>query len=192
MATSERPVTTCLWQRVEANGLERFELLRGPDAWRLRGTILVADEGAPLEARYEILCDGAWRTRRAEVALRDGAGERTLALVAGDGRWDVNGREEPSLRGCHDVDLAWTPSTNTLPIRRLALPVGAASGEVVAAWVRFPELRVEPLPQAYAHLDERRWRYTSAGGAFTAVLDVDGDGVVIDYQGFWRRVGAPR
>jgi len=98
-----------------------------------------------------------------------------------------NGREEEPLRGCVDVDLAWSPSTNTLPIRRLALAVGARR-EVTAAWVRFPELTLEPLAQEYERLAERRYRYTSAGGTFTAVLDVDDDGVVLEYAGGWQRV----
>src|SRR5712664_99467 len=38
-----------------------------------------------------------------------------------------------------DIDLAVTPATNTLPIRRLNLEVGQ-SQEVTAAWLKFPDL----------------------------------------------------
>lgn len=191
MPPSLELVTACLWQWARGTGLERLELLRAPDAWHLRGTILVAGEGGPAEARYEVECDAAWRTRRADVRVRDGAGSRACVLAADGGGWLVNGREEPSVRGCVDVDLGWSPSTNTLPIRRLALPVGGASGEIAAAWVRFPELSVEPLSQEYRRLAERSYRYESNGGAFAAVLEVDGEGIVIDYEGAWRRVAGP-
>lgn len=183
-------VRACLWQRVKGTGLERFELLRAGDAWSLRGTLVVLDGREPCEASYEVVCDAAWRTRRADVRIRDAAGERALAVAADAGRWTVNGREDPALQGCLDVDLGWTPSTNTLPIRRLGLAVGAASGPVTAAWVRFPELAVEPLPQAYVRLSERTYRYESSGGAFVARLEVDGDGLVVDYEGIWRRAPA--
>lgn len=183
-------VRSGLWQRVKGAGLERFELLRADGAWRLRGTLVALAEREPCEASYEVTCDAAWRTRRADVRLRDGAGERTLAVVADGGRWTVNGREDAALDGCLDVDLGWTPSTNTLPIRRLGLAVGAASGPVTAAWVRFPELAVEPLPQEYRRLSERRYRYESRAGVFVAELEVDGDGLVVDYEGIWRRVVA--
>lgn len=181
-----------LWQRVEGAALERFELLHAADAWHLRGTILAAVGAGAAEVSYEVTCDGAWRTRRADIRLRDDAGERSLAILAAAGRWTVNGRQDDSMRGCVDLDLAWSPSTNTLPIRRLGLEVGGASGPLAAAWVRFPELTVQPLEQEYRRLSESMYRYTSRGGAFAADLEVDGDGLVLDYGGVWRRAGASR
>ncbi len=58
-----------------------------------------------------------------------------------------------------------------------------------AAWVRFPSLDLEVLPQRYARLDERRWRYESARGAFVAELDVDDAGLVARYGELWESVG---
>jgi len=92
------------------------------------------------------------------------------------------------IKGTVDIDLGWSPSTNTLPIRRLNLEVGQASGEVIAAWVRFPELALQPLPQEYTRLAERQYRYSSRGGAFVANLVVDDHDLVLDYEGFWQRV----
>jgi uncharacterized protein len=155
--------------------------------WRLDGTIVAASDNGPAAVIYLVVCDAHWRTRQAHVSLRDGAGERTLDVqVAGD-RWSANGAPRPDLAGCVDIDLGWSPSTNTLPIRRLSLAVGAASGPVVAAWVRFPDLTLETLPQEYQHLTADRYRYTSRGGAFTAIVQVDPDGLVRDYEGIWRR-----
>ena len=177
-----------LWQRVQGTGLERFELLQDADGWILQGTILVLEKQGPAQADYEIHCDAAWRTRRTDISLRDTDGERTLRLAVEDGRWYADGNEQEAVRGCIDIDLGWSPSTNTLPIRRLELGVGEKSGTITAAWVRFPELTVEPLPQEYERLAKRRYRYSSRGGAFTAVLEIDEDGLVIDYEGIWRRV----
>jgi hypothetical protein len=182
-------IASGLWRRVDATGLERFEMLRDGASWVLHGTVLLRDEGLDFEARYEVRCDTEWRTQACDVRLREGASERRLRLTASDGRWTRDdGIEMPSVAGAVDVDLSWTPATNTLPIRRLALPPGGASGPVVAAWVRFPALNVEPLPQEYLRLDERRYRYSSARGAFTAELQVDGDGVVTRYGAIWERV----
>jgi hypothetical protein len=99
-------------------------------------------------------------------------------------------QDEPmALHGLTDVDLGITPATNTLPIRRLDPAIGE-SVAVTAAWVRFPELTVESLPQTYTRLAERRYRYESAGGAFVAAIEVDDLGLVIAYEGGWRRVAA--
>lgn len=177
-----------LWQRLGGTGLERFELIQAADGWALRGTILAFDKQGPAQVDYEIFCDAGWQTRRADISLRVAAGEHTLRLDVEGDRWTVNGTEQETVRGCIDIDLGWSPSTNTLPIRRLGLAVGEKSGTITAAWVRFPELTVEPLPQEYERLAERRFRYSSRGGAFTAELEVDEDDLVIDYEGIWRRV----
>jgi len=179
-----------LWQRIQGTGLERFELREEADGWALRGTILALEKHGPAQADYEILCDAAWYTRRADISLRDTVGERSLRLTVENGRWYENGNERQAVRGCIDIDLGWSPSTNTLPIRRLGLAVGEKSGIITAAWVRFPELTLEPLPQEYERLAERRYRYSSRGGGFTAELEVDEDGLVLDYQGIWQRVNA--
>jgi len=181
-------ICTGLWQRVQGTGLERFELLQAEDGWVLRGTILALEEQGPAQADYEIQCDAAWNTKRAEISLRDGIAERSIRLAIEDGRWYAGGDEQEAVRGSIDIDLGWSPSTNTLPIRRLGLAIGESSGLVTAAWVRFPELVLEPLPQEYERLAEQRYRYSSRGGAFTAELEVDEEGVIVDYEGIWRRV----
>lgn len=183
-------VRSCLWRRIKGSGLERFELLREEDRWILGGTILAMDDQGHAEARYEVVCDAAWRTERTQVSLRDATGERSLRLTTRDGRWYRNANEETGLRGCVDVDLGWSPSTNTLPIRRLALLVGRSSGPLIMAWIRFPELTIEPLPQEYQRVSERAYRYTSRGGAFAADIEVDDTYVVVNYQGIWQRVEA--
>ena len=188
MSLNAQPVCAGLWRWLQGAGLERFEFERSAQGWVLRGTILVQADSGAAEARYEISCDRSFRTRHAHVSLHDAAGDRELLISVENGLWRQNGRESPSVRGALDIDLGWSPSTNTLPIRRLELETGQSSGEIVAAWVRFPELALEPLPQEYLRVAERVYRYSSRGGAFTAELTVDDDGLVVDYEGLWQRV----
>ena len=188
MASSSQLLSSGLWRWLQGAGLERFEFLRAADEWIFRGTVLTLANNAPAEARYEIACDRSFRTLRADVSVRDAAGERNLHILAENGRWYENGRHNQTVDGAIDIDLGWSPSTNTLPIRRLGLEVGQASGEFPAAWVRFPDLTLQPLPQEYVRLTGRQYRYSSRGGAFTANLLVDDHGLVVDYQGFWQRI----
>lgn len=184
-------VRRVFWRRVQGHGLERCDLVPERDGWILRGSLLTVEDDGPAQADYEVRCDALWATREARVTVRDAAGDRSLHLVSGDGCWLANGVELPGLRGAVDVDLQWTPSTNTLPLRRLELAPGAASGPVIAAWVRFPDLKAIPLGQSYERLDHSRYLYSSREGAFTAHLTVDADKLVIDYGSIWYRVGAP-
>lgn len=157
-----------LWQRLDVPGIEHFRLGTDAAGLRLVGTVLVTHDSAPLRLEYEIACSAAWETRAVALTLAFGAMTRRLELAADERhRWSAAGTELAALAGCVDVDVSLTPSTNTLPIRRLGL-LGLAVGEardVTAAWVRVPELAVEPLPQRYTRLGECRFRYESRGGA---------------------------
>lgn len=154
--------------------------------WSFVGTVLGAEDGLPVRVEYRILTDPAGLTTAVHVRDLRGFEQRTLALVRdAKGSWTVDGRPERPLRGCSDVDLGCSPATNTLPIRRLRLGVGA-SHTIRAAWVRFPELTVHKTAQTYTRLDEFTYRYASA--TFEAELTVDEDGLVVAYAE-WRRVG---
>ncbi len=100
-----------------------------------------------------------------EVELEDG-GHRHLSLTTdGDGNRSRDGQPLDEVAGCLDVDLEWSPSTNTLPIRRLALGPGETIS-LGAAWVRFPSLEVQRLEQTYDRLEEGRYRYRSSRSKF--------------------------
>jgi hypothetical protein len=152
----------------------------------LVGTVLGAENGIPVRIEYRVLADGTGATTAVHVRDLRGFVARTLTLGRdAKGNWTVDGAPDRRLKGCVDVDLGCSPSTNTLPIRRLRLGVGG-SHTIKAAWVRFPELTVELSAQTYARLDEFTYRYSS--GTFEAELVVDDDGVVAAYAG-WDRTG---
>jgi uncharacterized protein len=190
MSVSARSITSGLWQWLQGPGLERFELLLVDGEWILHGTIISMSQGEPVEARYQLVCDSSFLTRRAHISVRAASGEHEVEISAENGRWYQNGSENLSVRGALDIDLGWSPSTNMLPIRRLGLRIGQSSGEFTAAWVRFPALTLEPLPQEYLRVSERLYRYSSRGGRFTAQLQVDDHAIVVNYEGFWQRVTA--
>ena len=196
------PVRTVLWQRIYSPGSEWCALEREPDGWRLHGIVLAEVATVPVLVHYAValairLVDPSGRDRDA-LRRRDRTTELKLT-VAPDQRWQIEREPAPdpampaddlaALHGLVDVDLGFSPVTNTLPIRRLDPAIGEAVA-VTAAWVRFPELTIEPLPQRYIRLAERRYRYESAGGAFVAEIEVDDLGLVTTYEGGWRRIAA--
>jgi len=152
----------------------------------LVGTVLGAENDVPIRIEYHVLADGTGSTTAVHVRDLRGFVQRTLALERdAKGNWTVDGARARALRGCIDIDLGCSPSTNTLPIRRLHLGIGR-SKTIQAAWVRFPDLTVEKNAQTYTRLDEVTYRYSS--GTFEAELTVDEDGVVARYAE-WERTG---
>jgi len=176
-----------LWRRLDQPGHELSSLdIGGDGAATLRGTAVFAEGGEPTLVAYEVTCDAGWRTStaRASGSFGSQAFDVTLAVDA-DGKWTLNDKRIPPVDGCIDVDLSFTPATNLLPIRRLALPVGA-SAPVRAAWLRFPELTVEVLEQTYHRTATTRYAYESDNGAFRAEIEVDDAGMVVHYENLWK------
>ena len=177
--------TRVAWRRSDEVEADEFCTLSVRDSGlSLIGTVLGAERGEPVRIEYRVLADGGGLTTAAHVRQLRGFDERTVVLMRdAKGAWTVDGTRVPKLKGCTDVDLGCSPSTNTLPIRRLRLGVGE-SKTIHAAWVRFPELEVVKAAQTYTRLDEYTYRYAS--GTFEAELTIDHEGLVTAYAE-WRR-----
>jgi hypothetical protein len=175
------------WRRsdeVEAD--EHCTLTTRDSGLSLVGTVMGAEGGVPVRVEYRVLADRTGMTTAVHVRDLRGFETRTIALErTAKGSWTVDAAAARGLRGCTDVDLGCSPSTNTLPIRRLRLAIGT-SHTIQAAWVRFPELTVTKATQTYTRLDEFTYRYSS--GNFEADVGVDDDGLVTAYAE-WRRTG---
>jgi hypothetical protein len=178
-----------VWKSLLMNGTDHCAIWRTTEGWRLRGTVVgVLKDQRPMLAQYEIHCDSNWLTHWVHVENTVASDIKTLTLtVERRGGWRCSGQELHDLRGCDDVDLAVTPATNTIPIRRLDLQIGQRAA-AVAAWIKVPELTVEPLFQHYTRLSKNTYRYESDTG-FSAEIVVDDLGFVTSYPG-WERIAA--
>jgi hypothetical protein len=177
-----------LWKRLDAEGHDSCRLLQQATGYELQGVAAFWEAGAPCGLTYAVSCDASWQTLRAQVRghVADQALELEI-LRTEDGRWRLDGEEQPLLRGLVDVDLGFTPATNLLVLRRLALAVGAQS-PAPAAYLAFPERRLMRLEQTYHRLEPDRYHYTASAYHYDDVLTVSPTGFVLDYPGLWRAV----
>ncbi len=172
-----------LWRRVDEPGHDACRIEQHEDGWRIAGAAVFRHQGVPAWMRYSVDCDAFWRTLRCEA---EGFAGQPIAFEVAKtaGRWLIDGRPEPGFDGIEDIDLGFTPATNLLAIRRLALEPGAQAS-VDAVWFDPEERRFKLLPQEYACLSARGYRYRSPLHDFEAILEVDPFGCVTDYPGLW-------
>ncbi|HYI13486.1 MAG TPA: putative glycolipid-binding domain-containing protein [Thermoanaerobaculia bacterium] len=170
-----------LWSSIEDEGFEHLRLLQEGNRIIADGVVVRRDEESAYRAAYRIECDETWRIHRVEVTTADGA---QLELQSdGDGHW----HDRPDLDGCHDVDIEASPFTNTLAIRRLALAPGA-SQEIAVVFVTPGDDGAQRMMQRYTRISEDRYLYESMESDFKAELPVDGDGLLLEYPNWFRRV----
>jgi uncharacterized protein len=175
------------WRPAKGLGLEHLTVQAEKNAIVARSFVIGEYEGKPFGVHYRAVCDKGWTVR--EISLEVADGRRIRFTSDGRGHWRDRKRRRPEFDGCIDIDLAGSPFTNTLPIRRLGLDVKDGPIEFSMMW--FPFDTFEPIVdrQRYTCLRSRRlYRFEAVDGTFSARLPVDRDGFVIDYPTLFKRV----
>jgi hypothetical protein len=167
------------WSGVDPQAIEHCHIIANGRDTRIRGAIVGPDFGL----FYRIKLDEELHTRTLKIERADG---KSLELFCdGAGAWSDDRAEPiPELKGCIDVDIWPTPMTNSLPIWRTDWSDGEATSFSVV-WVDATSMTVCRAEQVYARIDQSHFRFQSED--FEAVLEVDGDGVLINYPGLFSR-----
>jgi hypothetical protein len=193
----ERLVHKTTWLTEGETILEQLSLWEHTEGYLAHGVLIGVKENLPVSGTYRIELTPDWRVRQVEATWSSGGHSQTLRLHSdGNGNWQGPRGLNLQLSGCIDIDIAWTPFTNTLPIRRLGLTPGE-SREIAVVYIAPPALEPRPLRQRYTALGEGRWRYESLASGFSAELVVDEHGLVTQYPGAfhalatWREAAQP-
>lgn len=192
MSPGDLDRTVC-WTPIGGSGFEHLQLRAEDGGYVARSVVLGIDDETPFRLQYKIKADQDWRTRKLWVRAATPVGESALALRSdGHGNWrDEDGTDLPALRDCIDVDITATPFTNTLPINRLRLPPGQST-DIRVVYVTTPSLDIGVSAQRYSRRgQESDIFFESPAHDFTALLPIDGDGLVLDYPQLFRRAYPP-
>ncbi len=190
------------WRTDDGRGTEGTRLLLHDSGVRALGRIVHAGNGPacpPFTASYRLDAGDGGRVRRLAVTSATAERERYLTLNrTDDGFWLLDtglGGGRLDVAGAVDVDLAFSPVFNSVPIRRLGLHRVPGDHLLCVVSVTLPELKVEVVEQRYRTSSplgqgERPGEATVAFArdAFTADLVVDAEGVVASCPGVASRM----
>lgn len=172
---------TARWRTWDHEHLETLTLRWENEGWTATGEV------GREAVTYVIRLSATWHVRQF-LLFRD-LDEPDLWLGAdGSGRWgEMNGAHRHDLAGCTDIDLAITPFTTTVPIRRLGLGIGERA-DVTTALVATDTLGILPVAKRYERLGARRFRCTHSATGVDVEFDVDEYGLVHDEPDSFRRL----
>jgi len=177
---------TILWRRLDAPGRDACRLVELGDAWRIDGAAVFRHETGPTALVYEVECDSDWRMREGSVKGWAGSCHVDIRITrCANGVWTLNGQVVPGIEECVDLDLGFTPATNLLQLRRIALPIGQ-SADVPVAWLDAPFGSLEVLRQRYERRTAEGYWYTAPRFDYAAMLQVSPSGFVQLYPGLWE------
>ena len=174
-----------IWRRLDEPGTDLCRIMRCDGAWHLLGCVTGLHGGAPCHINYRVTCDADWLTQ--DVRIAGWADRRRVDLVIrrdDGGGWTCNEQPVPSIEGTADIDLGFTPATNTVAVRRID-PAMGVSIETTAAWLDDSDWTLKPLRQIYRRVTKERFEYESPSNNFKAVLILDDAGLVRDYPTLW-------
>lgn len=167
------------WHRLNERGEERCVFVCEDARCVVEGVGAAAMNGSGFVFEYRMEFLGDWTPVSFTLAAHVGAEEPARRLQRRDtGSWLVDGAHAVEFDGCTEVDFAFSPSTNTATVRHLALDVGDEA-TVHAIWVLEPYLELRRVEQTYKRVAADRYRLTV--GDFTAEIEMDAEGLVIDY-----------
>jgi hypothetical protein len=197
----------------------RFAIWRGVEEWLAEAASIDLDDGGlsasgiqlgahpvPYRVDYRLDATDGFVTRELEllsvsvewrrllVLRHDGSGGWSAELEdAGDPPGTAWDGELPDLAEARDIDIGFSPLTNSMPILRHRLD-RVGSRDFVMAWVSIPDLSVSASKQRYEHVHAgdagATVRFFEVDGGFTAELELDRDGLLVFYPGLSRRVAS--
>jgi hypothetical protein len=175
-----------LWRRLDAPGHDACRLEEDEAGWRLDGTAVFRESGAPTLLTYSLAGDRAWHTRYGRVHgwVGEQSVEFAIERTAG-GAWTLDGTVVPGLESCVDLDLGFTPATNLSQLRRLALAPGQ-SADAPVAWLDLSSARLSVLPQRYERRSDVLYWYEAPSVGYADLLVVAPTGFIRSYPGLWE------
>lgn len=156
----------------------------------ITSAIVGSYEGKLYRVEYHIKTNGYWQTVLLDITSQINNHTQVIKLEGdGKGTWICNGKEAAQFKNCIDVDIAVTPFTNTLPIRRLNLQQGRPQ-QIQVIYCDLLQQEIKPVSQKYTRLSQNEYHYENIPNDFEATIQVDERGFVVDYPGLFVRTAA--
>jgi uncharacterized protein len=210
MAATASPVRRLVaWTKSDPVGAEVAVVNLEPDQLSAVGTAIGSDP-EPYRLDYVLSTGANFVTRLVQVTATGEGWSRSLELRHdGRGNWSAEtsqtgtaplpepGGDVTQFGDALDADLGLSPLFNSMPILRHRLTeAGSWADDFLMVWISVPDLQLHLSPQRYTHVCDAGetpavvlFESVGEGDDFRAEVQVDRDGLVVDYPQMATRIG---
>jgi hypothetical protein len=179
-----------IWKResVDTTTIETLRLIKVYNDYSIKSIVNGTLAGKPLLIEYRISIDKTWNVKTVEIESKLNDSLKISLKTDSIGKWFNNDNQEiKELNGCIDIDIAITPFTNTLPIRRLGSILKERT-KINVLYFDIASWSFKKVEQYYTMLDSNLYKYEGAFRNFTANLPTDNYGFVTSYPNLFKRI----
>lgn len=176
-----------VWKNSFMNLTEYVRIVK-EEMTTVKGYITGEGYEKPWQISYSLTINARWEVQTVSIEVMSEQ-DYTIQLSKNDQQqWvNENGEHLPEYDGCVDIDISFTPFTNTLPINRLQLTKGE-SKHMPVLYIDVQQGICKSVKQRYVNKGDKIYKYENEDSGFTSELLVDNEGYVVDYPGIWQRI----
>ncbi len=178
--------TNLLWTGREYYSLENCIVNTTVNGTEITSTIIGKYKAKIYRVEYHIKTNKKWETKYVEIkSQHSNKVQHHKFKNDGKGNWVTNGKQLPTVKGCIDIDIALTPFTNTLPIKRLHLAKGEEQ-EIQVLYFDILKNKITAAKQKYIRLSDSEYKFENVPNNFEAIIKIDKQGFIIDYPSLFE------
>ncbi len=181
-------VKNIVWKGIDDGTMEYCRIQYNRDAILVASAITGHSGDIPVQIDYNIKLTNDWNVQSFTVNSNIDNVTNVFALhTDGKGTWFNEIQELQDFRGCYDIDIVFTPFTNSLPVNRLSFSDNETKA-IDVVYINALEASMTRKQQFYTRLDEHIYHFENNEHDFVADIEMDSDGLVVSYPGLFERV----
>jgi uncharacterized protein len=175
-----------VWKGLYLNTIEHCKITKSSHLIVVHGQISGLVEHQPINIHYSIELNEGYEIN--SVQLQSFNDPFAVDLSHKNKKWfDLYGNHLSQYDDCDDIDIALTPYTNTIPIKRLKFNLGDPR-EINVIYIDPLKKMLTRTRQRYTHIENRRYKYENIPSGFVSNIYTDNDGIVDIYPGIWQMI----
>ena len=180
-----------IWRRLDRPGHDSVLLKSTEQGWLLSGSTVFNHDAGPACINYTVAVDHLWKSRRGTVKGFVAGKTFSHVITRNSDGWYLNDTLCRGLEHLRDIDYGFTPATNLLQLRRVAIPLGKAI-DLPVVWFDAEATTLIELPQRYERLSETRYSYSAPTVGYRGELELlSQNGFVKSYPHLWTIETSP-